>query len=194
MTRRIAIIQGHPDPAGKHYCHALAASYAKAAEQRGHSVRTLNVAGMQFPLLRSAEEWEGGSPNAAIQDAQRTIAWAEHLLIVFPLWLGDMPALLKAFFEQVFRPGFAIRIGAPSLNPGLLKGKSARVIVTMGMPALLYRWFFRGHSLRSLERNILKFAGFRPVRSSVIGGIEAIGDRGRRRWLERVKALGRRAQ
>ena len=32
----------------------------------------------------------------------------EHLVIVFPLWLGDMPAVLKGFFEQVLRPGFAI--------------------------------------------------------------------------------------
>jgi hypothetical protein len=27
----------------------------------------------------------------------------------------------------------------------------------MGMPAAVYRWFYRAHSLKSLERNILGF-------------------------------------
>ena len=44
-----------------------------------------------------------------MQKAQRAIASAEHIVIFFPLWLGTMPALLKAFLEQVLRPGFANR-------------------------------------------------------------------------------------
>ena len=47
-------------------------------------------------------------------------------------------------------------------------GKSARIIVTMGMPGSLYRWYFRAHSLHSLQRNILDFIGFRRVRALVI--------------------------
>ena len=42
-----------------------------------------------------------------------------------------------------------------------MSGKSARIVVTMGMPGFWYRWYFRAHSLRSLQRNILKFVGFR---------------------------------
>jgi putative NADPH-quinone reductase len=58
--------------------------------------------------------------------AAESIKWCEHLVLVMPLWLGTMPALLKAFLEQVMRPGFAFqygpRGGAPTL---LLKGRSA---------------------------------------------------------------------
>jgi putative NADPH-quinone reductase len=39
-----------------------------------------------------------------------------------------------------------------------LSYKSARIIVTLGMPTLRYRWYFRAHSLRSLKRNILRSA------------------------------------
>ena len=39
----------------------------------------------------------------------------------------------------------------------------------MGMPVLAYRWWFGAHSLKSLERNILKFAGIRPVKESLFG-------------------------
>ena len=79
-----------------------------------------------------------------------------------------MPALLKGFFEQVFRPGFAIDPGKRTLMPGKLTGKSARVLVTMGMPAIVYRWYFMAHSLLSLERNILRFVGLKPIRHSIL--------------------------
>jgi putative NADPH-quinone reductase len=138
MTKRIAIIQGHPDPVGNHFLHALAAAYAEGAQAQGHAVRTLDVAQMAFPLLRTKEEYEQGPPPEAIVKAQETIAWAGHLVVFYPLWLGTMPALLKGFFEQVLRPGFAYPPPQDAgMMKGLLKGRSARIVVTMGMPALI---------------------------------------------------------
>lgn len=189
MGRRIAIIDGHPDPGRERYCHGLAEAYAQAAASAGHEVRRIAIADAVIPFLRSAQDWAEGVPVPAIRDAQETISWAEHLVIVYPLWLGAMPALLKAFFEQVFRPGFAIAKGKRSLSPGLLKGKSARIVVTMGMPAIVYRLFFRAHSLRSLERNILKFSGIGPIRETLIGGVDNAARR--ERGIAAVSALGR---
>jgi putative NADPH-quinone reductase len=65
------------------------------------------------------------------------------------LWLGTLPALLKGFFEQVFWPGFAISRDPRHPWLRMLKGRSARIILTMGMPGLLYRWYFLAHSLKS---------------------------------------------
>jgi putative NADPH-quinone reductase len=64
----------------------------------------------------------------------------------------------------------------------------------MGMPALVYRWWFGAHSLKSLERNVLRFVGIHPIRETLIGGVETIGDEKRRAWLERMRALGRDAR
>jgi putative NADPH-quinone reductase len=55
-------------------------------------------------------------------------------------WHGTMPALLKGFLEHIFRPGFAMEYRKDSFPKRLLAGRSARVIVTMGMPVLMYRW------------------------------------------------------
>ena len=191
MSRRIAIIQGHPDPQGGHFGHALARSYADGAREGGHDTRTIDVAAIDFPLLRTKEEWENGVFPETIRRAQDTIRWAEHLVIVYPLWLGSMPALLKAFLEQVMRPGFATsRVESGKTWKKLLTGRSARVVVTMGMPALVYRWYFGAHSLKSLERNILKFVGIGPVAETLIGLVETVGGEARRTWLDRLRALG----
>ena len=196
--QRILLIQGHPDGSAPHLCHALADAYAEGARAAGHAVRQVDVARLDFDLLRSQREWEHGRLPATLQAAQDDIAWARHLVFFFPLWLGEMPALLKGFLEQVARPGFAFKTEKddPGSNPfgrKGLAGRSARVVVTMGMPALVYRWYFRAHSLKSLERNILGFVGIAPVNETLIGMVEQLGEAGVRKWQARMRALGRAA-
>jgi putative NADPH-quinone reductase len=193
-SKRILLIQGHPDPKGGHLGQALAQAYAEAAVEAGHGLRRVEVAQLDFPLLRSAEDWEHGPLPAALQPAQDAIAWAQHLVVFFPLWLGDMPALLKAFLEQVARPGFAFHDdGNGGFGKKGLSGRSARVVVTMGMPALVYRYFFRAHSLRSLERNVLGFVGIAPVHETLVGLVDRMQAKDRERWLLKLRALGRKA-
>lgn len=190
MPKRILIIQGHPDSASRHFCHALADEYAKGAQDANHEARRIEVAQLDFPLLRTKEEFEKGEPAPAIRQAQEAIRWADHVVILYPLWLGSMPALLKAFLEQVLRPGFAFEYQRGGMPKQLLKGTSARIVITMGMPSLIYRWIYFAHSLRSLKRNILASCGIAPVRSTLIGNIEGMKDEQRMAWLDEIRGIG----
>jgi putative NADPH-quinone reductase len=190
-VKRITIIDAHPDADLARFVHALAAAYAEGASQAGHEVRRVDLSGLDFPLIRSRDEWQGGRIPQSIQQVQGAVAWADHLVILYPMWLGDMPALLKGFLEQVLRPGFAFRYRDNGLPEKLLTGKTARVVVTMGMPGFFYRFIYRAHSLKSFKRNILRFVGITP-RSSVIGAVEGSPAR-RREWLVRMTELGMRA-
>jgi len=195
MSKKIVLIQGHPDSERQHLCHGLEAAYAKGAGSAGHDVRHVNIAELDFPLLRSQIEWNQGEVPAALQQAQQYIKWAEHLVLFFPLWLGDMPALTKGFLEQVARPGFAFNYDDknPFGKKGLT-GRSARVVVTMGMPALVYRWFYRAHSVKSLERNILGFVGFKPVNETLIGMTGNMKPEVAKKSLVKLEKLGTRAE
>jgi putative NADPH-quinone reductase len=194
-AQRIVLIQGHPDAVTRHLGHALEDAYAQGAEAAGHAVRRVPVALLDFPLLRSQQAWQEGELPSALVQAQADIAWAQHLVVFFPLWLGDMPAVLKGFLEQVARPGFAFKPDGdnPFARKGLT-GRSARVVVTMGMPALLYRWYFRAHSVKNLERNILGFVGISPVNETLIGMVDKLGDAGVQKWMDKLRKLGAAAQ
>lgn len=195
MTR-VLLLVAHPDAGSPHLCHALAAACAEGAQAAGHEVRTLDVGQLEFPLLRSQHEWEHGALPDALVQPQQDIAWAQHLVLFFPLWLGDMPALLKAFLEQVARPGFAFHPepGGNPLRAKGLAGRSAHIVVTMGMPAFVYRWYFRAHGLRSLKRNVLGFVGFSPVRETIIGSVGQLTPARAGKWLARMRRLGRAAR
>lgn len=189
--RRILIIDGHPDSDPGRFCHALADAYAKGATGAGHEVHRTNLADTDVPLLTHREDWESGLPCPAVLALQDDLAWAEHVVIIYPLWLGAMPARLKGLLEQTFRPAFAFGGKAVTVGAGRLQGRSARVIVTMGMPALIYRFVFLSHSLQALKGGILALVGFDPIRDTVFGGIETRHDR--QRMLDQVTRLGARA-
>jgi len=194
MARRVLLIEGHPDRGRPHFNHALADAYADGAAAAGHTVERIDVAAFDFPLLRSKADWERGTVPVALTPVRRAVERAEHVVIFFPLWLGGMPALLKGLLEQVLRPGVALsHPDERGRVHKLLAGRSARVVVTMGMPAFVYRWYFRAHTVKALERNILGFVGFAPVHETLIGSVESIDDAGRGKWLGRLAALGRRA-
>lgn len=188
MTR-IAIIVGHPDADPNRLCHGLAQAYRAGAA--AHEVRSIAIADLDFPILRTAADWMDGSVPVAIREAQDTILWAEHLVFIYPIWLGDMPALLKAFLEQVTRGNFAIEQSGRSFPRKKLEGRSARIVATLGMPGFLYRLLYQAHSVKSLKRSILNLAGVHPVGVTIIGNV---ADKKRcRAALDQVRRLGEEA-
>jgi putative NADPH-quinone reductase len=194
MPRTVCIIQGHPDGTGTHFCHALADAYARGAAAQGVTVERLDIAEIAPEPLHDEGEYESApAEGSAMAAARAAVMRADHLVIVFPLWLGGMPARLKAFMEQLARDGFLIAERAGGGWPeAKLKGRTARVIVTMGMPAFVYRTWFLNAGVAVLKRLILGFAGVGPVRQTTIGGVGGLSEVARARRLDRVDALGRR--
>ena len=188
MVRKILVINGHPDPSPERFAAALAGAYVRGAHAAGHQIRRLDVGALDFPLIRSQAVFVGMEPPSAIREAQEAISWADHVVIIFPLWLGGAPAVLKGFLEQVFRYGFALSPPGKAMR-GLLRGRSARLVVTMGMPAIIFRALFGAFGVRSLERGLLWISGVSPIRRSVLGGVEGLASR-RAKWLRDMQSLG----
>ncbi len=188
--RKIAIFDAHPDTDPARYVHALSNAYANGAREAGHEVRLIQLGGLDIPILQSRDEWMEQPAPPVVKPGQDAILSADHLVFFYPLWLGDMPALLKAFLEQALRPGAALNYGEDKMpSDKLLKGRSARLVVTMGMPAFFYRAYYGAHSVRSFKRNILALTGIDPVTTSLIGNVE--GSEGHRtRWLRRMRMHG----
>ena len=189
MTR-VVVVVGHSRTGT--LCEALAEAYATGARSAGHEVELVHLARLRFdPILRGAYDWvQALEPD--LGEAYRAIMAADHLVIVFPLWLGGMPAILKGFLERLLQPDL-VTAHRNKKFVQLLKGKSARVIMTMGMPGLVYRWWYGAHALLALKRNILEFMGVSPVKSTLFGMIEAVSADRRHEWLREVEALGREA-
>ena len=194
MQKKIFLLLGHPDKSGM--CGTLADAYENAAREAGHSVDRLNLGEMQFdPILhkgyRALQELE---PD--LKRFQELVTGCDHFVIVHPVWWLGMPALLKGLFDRAWLPGSAFRYIKTKTGKRtifwhrLLRGKTARLIVTSGTAPWIER-LFPGNVNSQLRWGLLWFAGF-SVRSLWLGPAENVPEPLCNDWCDYVRELGMR--
>jgi putative NADPH-quinone reductase len=185
---KIYVLLGHPDH--ESFNGKIAETYAKAATQAGHEVRTQHLGQLQFdPIL-----WKGyklvQELEPDLKDAQENILWCDKWVIIYPIWWGSMPALLKGFFDRTLYSGFAYKYHQNDpLWDKLLKGRSADVITTCDAPRIWIWWQYRNSDLNSVKRATLEFCGITPVRVMRIDRIRYKDEQKRLAILKQVETF-----
>ena len=185
----VLIINGHP---GKDtFNHALASAIAKGAKNTTAAIKTLEVSDMKLkPDMIGYDEEQPIPEN--IKHAQEMVRWADHLVLIYPTWWATLPAMLKAFFEQVFISGFAFKY-KKSKNyvkwDKYLEGKSAQIISTMDSPPWYYKLFVGDPGFKTVK-DIMNFCGIKPVKRTYFGSVKVSTELQRHKWLEKAEQLG----
>ncbi len=185
---KILLILGHPNSTS--FGNALLESYATGAKNNQAELEILRLGDLTFdPISQGYGVEMPLEPD--LRMAQQKIAWADHLVWVYPTWWGDSPALLKGFIDRTFMPGFAFKYHKDSVWwDRLLKGKSARIITTMDAPGWWHYLMHFAPGINALKRATLHFSGVNPVKTTIIGNIRTSSLPQRQKWLERIQKLG----
>lgn len=192
-AKRIFILLGHPDSGPEPLSRQLADAYEEAAKAAGHEVRRMNIFDLSFdPSLhkgyRAIQELE---PDLKL--VQENLSWCEHFVLAYPNWWGGMPAVLKGMWDRMFLPRFAFRMWKNRFGwDALLKGRTARVLITCGNPAILDHLAF-GDFTASIKRSLLQFAGFRTW-VTAFGHSEHASSATQERWKRKVQGLAKRGK
>lgn len=192
--KKIFLLLGHPDKRGM--CGKLADAYEFGARQAGHEIRRVNLGEMKFdPVLHKGyRERQELEPD--LREFQKNVQWADHFVVVYPVWWVGMPAPLKGLFDRAWLPGSAFRY--IKMKSGkrtmfwhrMYRGKTARTILTSGTHPMLVR-FLPGNVNAQLRWGILWFAGF-SVRSVWFGPSENQPEAVCTRWCDTVYELGQK--
>lgn len=189
MPKKILVILGQPQRAS--FGAALAQAYAEGAKAAGAEVKELYLGELKFDPAGTMNHTPSSELESDLVKAQESIKWANHLVFVYPIWWGTIPALLKGFIERVFLPGFAVNFRENSpLWDKLLAGRSARLIVTLNTPSWVYRWVYGRPGHNTMKKTILEFCGIKPVRITEVGPMRNSSAERREQWLKQVRALG----
>jgi putative NADPH-quinone reductase len=189
---RIMVVIGHSQQ--DTFCEALGRAYQRGAQAFGHRADVFELSRMEFdPILRGG--YRTLQPLEPELEIARDALWqCDHLVMIFPLWLGDMPAILKGFLERILQPSLLEKQAqGEKASWKFFSKKSARVVITMGMPGFIYRFWFGAHALKLLRRNILHFVGIKPVAATILGGVASVSVERRRQWLADMEKLGTHA-
>lgn len=191
MAKKILIILGHPQK--ESFNGALAKSYKDGAVESGAEVREICIGDLVFDPNFSVDKKNHLDLEPDLKKAQQDIAWADHMVIIHPLWWGGVPALLKGFIDRVFLPGFAYKYRENSVWwDKLLKGKTGHIIFTMDQPYFYY-WLINGRpGIHSLKKMTLEFCGVKPVKVTPIGPVRKSLESYRQKKLRKVQNYGRK--
>ena len=185
--RKIMILVANPVKSS--FSYACGDAYAEAARSAGAEVRRFNIDEIDFdPTLHNGYKMiqELEPDLIAFRDA---IAWADHLVFIYPNWWSTMPAKMKGLFDRAFLPGFAFKFEDGSFKR-LLRGKSGRIINISGSLHPFHLWWFMGSYTNELSKGILRMCGVRPVRVTSFGPTRSSDDPCREKWLKKVAAMG----
>lgn len=192
MSRKLLIINGNPKP--ESLGAALAERYAEAA-RGSHTVSTWSLSKMRFEPNLNLSQWRDTPREDDLQKLQEEMQWADHWVIVAPIWWGGVPAQFKGLIDRTLVPGFGFKYKAGSLMPErLLTGRSARVILTMDTPPWYDRLMFKEPGVRQLRKLTLEFCGLKPVKVTRFGPVIQSTEAQRERWLNEVARLGAAGQ
>ncbi|TGL55911.1 flavodoxin family protein [Leptospira kemamanensis] len=188
--KSILIILGHPNL--NSYCAQLAETYAEAAKSSGFDTHLLKLKELDFDynLNFGYDKTIKQELEPDILRSQSLIQKADHLVFVYPSWWASMPAILKAWIDRVFLPGFAFSYQKHSPFPKqLLKGKTARIIITMDAPTWYYKWINRAPGVRLLKHGTLEFCGVKNIKVTYLDQIRFKKQKQLQIWINSVKQL-----
>ncbi len=187
---KILLILGHPNQ--QSFCNAILEQYAQGVQSNQAEVKILRLGNLQFNPISQGY----GQPMVLEPDliqAQQQIAWADHLVFVYPTWWGNTPAILQGFIDRTFLPGFAFQYKQDSIWwDRLLTGKTARIITTMDGTSWWHYLMHFAPGINSLKRSVLHFCGVKTVKTTIIESVRSSSLEQRQKWLEQIKNLGSR--
>ena len=129
----------------------------------------------------------GDEPPTDMIGALSNIRWSSQLAIVFPLWFDQPPEILRAVFDQLTR--WYPASGSHSANDEQ-PDRIARIVVTMDMPAFIYRALYRLKKGPEGKTQVLSFSGIHSDEPILVGSVHTISKEQRLHWLEAVRLYG----
>mgnify|MGYP000060269777 CR=1 FL=1 len=189
---KVYILLGHPD--SDSFNGQIFETYCKEMIAVGHEIKAQRIGEMRFdPIL-----WKGykifQELEPDLKKAQENILWCEKWAIIYPIWWGSIPAILKGFFDRALYSGFAYRYhkNDPFWDK-LLKGRSADLITTCDAPKWWIWWQYRNSDLNTIKRATLEFCGFSPIRVKRIDKVRYRSELERKKILEDIKKFAKTA-
>ncbi len=126
----------------------------------------LDLYSMKYkPVLEDKELYTQGKKHKSktTKKLQDKISESDKIIVIYPVWWNNMPAILKGFFEKIITPGFAFKykkyFGWLPVPIGLLKDKKAVVFLTTNSPKWIY-WTLQGRrASKTIKNDLLGFCG-----------------------------------
>lgn len=141
-----------------------------------------------FLDFENIKDIEVSKSTAKFQDE---IKKADNLVILFPVWWGYIPAILKNFFDNTLTSGFAFKYKKDGQMEKLLAGKTAQVFYSYDDSKLFYT--LQGNPIKTiLKYNTLEFCGLKVTAFDGLGSFRKQTENNKNKFIQKsIKKIGK---
>ena len=185
--KKILVINANPK--SHSMCKSIAEHYSHFAGLK-HDLQNIEISDMNFELNLS-EGYEKVIPlEPDLLSFQQMIQWCDHVVIISPVWWGNIPAKFKGAIDRTFLPGFAFKYldGQKGLKK-LLTGRTSELIFTLDTPPFWYKYMQGNLIYKQLKNSVLGFTGIKNISSTYFGPVLNSTENTREKWMEKVQKL-----
>ncbi|TPG54078.1 NAD(P)H-dependent oxidoreductase [Sphingomonas glacialis] len=146
---RHVVILCHPEQDS--FNAAIAAAYCATVREHGHEVIVRDLYAMGFhPVLKSIERpGEDERQFADVSEELAILKDTDVFVLVYPIWFGGPPAMLKGYVERVLGTGVLPDAVYEGTAKGVLAGKQLLSFTTSGLKEI---WLDEMGQLRALTQ------------------------------------------
>lgn len=143
----ITIVTAHPYD--KSFNRGILESIARQYLDLGREYRLIDLYADGFNPVMTPADLKGFShgetDNPLVGTYQDILRHTEHIIYIFPIWWGMMPAILKGFFDLTLLKGFAYDTTPEGAMMPCLDIKRTTVITTSQGPTDTFAPFIDGY-------------------------------------------------
>ena len=191
------IVYYHPHEGS--FCSAIRDAVQSGLHTGNHECKTIDLGKDEFdPVMREKDleafvlagrdsESELAEVDPIVLRYMKKLRWAEHLVMIFPIWWMTMPAMTKGFVDKVIFPGIVYKMEGGKLVSMLSSLKQVTIITTMNTPSDVYKNMFNNSLEGSLIKGTFNQIGIHDIRWVSLNMVKQVGDEKRWLWLDEIE-------
>ena len=191
------IVYYHPREGS--FCSAIRDAVTTGLHNGGHEHKIIDLSKEGFdPVMREKDlkafvqagrEGEDGldGVDPFVLRYMKKLRWAQHIVMIFPIWWMTMPAMVKGFIDKVIFPGVVYKMESGNLVSMLSGLKQVTIITTMNTPADVYKNMFNNSIEGSLIKGTFNKIGIHDIRWISLNMVKQVGDEKRWVWLDEIE-------
>jgi NAD(P)H dehydrogenase (quinone) len=187
------ILLAHPNPGS--FNHAVCNAFVEGLKQAGAAYKVNDLYASGFNPVMAGDDFNQFEDGQALPEdvlaEQEKVDEVDGLVLVYPVWWNEAPAILKGWFDRVLSKGWAYDISAEGEFNALLKLKKVVILNTADNPIGLLEDIGLNAAARLTKADgTFSFCGTAEIEHHILGDVSS-DEPGRKRFLKQVKEIGK---